>query len=546
MRNNEVEAAPSATRKESIIVDNSSLPVIKDKIINKEEKSTKKHIKTQIEDKTVKKENPQRLFGKFQFQFFMDILKPDCLFQKDEKKSYVYFNLEKLYNILNRMFNHLFKKYPNTLEEIKESIEAYIKDKKKHDKEFIENKNGVKDFFRTIKFWFIKEKYNREAKNEVIKLAYCMAQLKDLKENDPENFKKCIGFIDTEDYKITPYNFQVFDFIRNQFEYLKITGENISEINENIKVLNETFDDIRKQIKNEYEENDIPVLMSFLIKNIDDKLSKIEDLNIPEETDTYKNMTDLIKKLNKFIFKYMFIKKEINNFFFGITFELKIIKNLEKEKIVILNQGKNLNDFYSKLKTNFENLRDHLNIFDEDDDEKEPVTEKDKMEFIRNYMAKLKKLEDLNGNIEKKIYENYNKTFNNGIQTVGDVFSKMPDKKVKEKIKTEGEGEGKIEGEVEKVGNSKLNINIIKDVGNSAFQINENFIDLKLLKKTRKNLENRKNETIKLIKEYELITKIEKKMEEIKEKNVCGLSITRKINDEKNQLEDLYIVDIIY
>ena len=182
-----------------------------------------------------------------------------------------------------------------------------------------------------------------------------------------------------------------------------------------------------------YEENDIPVLMSFLIKNIDDKLSKIEDLNIPEETDTYKNMTDLIKKLNKFIFKYMFIKKEINNFFFGITFELKIIKNLEKEKIVILNQGKNLNDFYSKLKTNFENLRDHLNIFDEDDDEKEPVTEKDKMEFIRNYMAKLKKLEDLNGNIEKKIYENYNKTFNNGIQTVGDVFSKMPDKKVKEK-----------------------------------------------------------------------------------------------------------------
>jgi len=99
---------------------------------------------------------------------------------------------------------------------------------------------------------------------------------------------------------------------------------------------------------------------------------------------------------------------------------------------------------------------------------------------------------------------------------------------------------------VEKVGNSKLNINIIKDVGNSAFQINENFIDLKLLKKTRKNLENRKNETIKLIKEYELITKIEKKMEEIKEKNVCGLSITRKINDEKNQLEDLYIVDIIY
>lgn len=257
-------------------------------------------------------------------------------------------------------------------------------------------------------------------------------------------------------------------------------------------------------------------------------------------------MTDLIKKLNKFIFKYMFIKKEINNFFFGITFELKIIKNLEKEKIVILNQGKNLNDFYSKLKTNFENLRDHLNIFDEDDDEKEPVTEKDKMEFIRNYMAKLKKLEDLNGNIEKKIYENYNKTFNNGIQTVGDVFSKMPDKKVKEKIKTEGEGEGKIEGEVEKVGNSKLNINIIKDVGNSAFQINENFIDLKLLKKTRKNLENRKNETIKLIKEYELIKKIEKKMEEIKEKNVCGLSITRKINDEKNQLEDLYIVDIIY
>jgi len=261
-------------------------------------------------------------------------------------------------------------------------------------------------------------------------------------------------------------------------------------------------------------------------------------------------MTDLIKKLNQFIFEYMFIKKENNNFFFGITFELKIIKNLEKEKIVILNQGKNLNDFYSKLKTNFENLRDLLYIFDEDDDENEPITEKDKMKFIRKYMTKLKKLDDLKVDNKKKIKENYQKTFNNGIQTVGDVLSKKPDKKVKEKVKTEGEGEGEGKGqgkvEEEKVDNSKLNINIIKDIGNSAFQIHENYTELKLLEKTRENLENRKNKTIKLIKEYDLIRKIEKKMEEIKEKNVCGLSITRRINDEKNLLEDLYIVDIIY
>ena len=552
MRNNEVEAAPSVAKKESIIVDKASLPVIKDNTINKEEKNSKKHTKEIDEDKSVKKENPQRLFGKFQFQFFMDILKPDCLIEKDGVKSYVYFNLEKLYNILKRMFKDLFEKYPKTLEEIKESIEAYIKDKEKHDKPFIEEKNGVKDFFRTIKFWFIKEKYNRKAKNEVIKLAYCLVKLKDLKENDPENFKKRFGFIDTEDYKITFDNFQDLGFIINQFENLKITGENISKINENIKALNETFDNIRQQIENEYKGNHVTVLMSFLIKNIDDKLSKIEDFNIPEESETYKNMTDLIKKLNQHIFEYMFIKKENNNFFFGITFELKIIKNLEKEKIVILNQGKNLNDFYSKLKTNFENLRDHLYIFDEDDDEKEPVTEKDKMKFIRKYMTKLKKLDDLKVDNKKKIKENYQKTFNNGIQTVGDVLSKKPDKKVKEKVKTEGEGEGEGEGkgqgkeDEEKVDNSKLNINIIKDIGNSAFQIHENYIELKLLEKTRENIENRKNKTIKLIKEYDLIRKIEKKMEEIKEKNVCGLSITRRINDEKNLLEDLYIVDIIY
>ena len=181
MRNNEVEAAPSVAKKESIIVDKASLPVIKDNTINKEEKNSKKHTKEIDEDKSVKKENPQRLFGKFQFQFFMDILKPDCLIEKDGVKSYVYFNLEKLYNILKRMFKDLFEKYPKTLEEIKESIEAYIKDKEKHDKPFIEEKNGVKDFFRTIKFWFIKEKYNRKAKNEVIKLAYCFGPTKGFK-----------------------------------------------------------------------------------------------------------------------------------------------------------------------------------------------------------------------------------------------------------------------------------------------------------------------------------------------------------------------------
>lgn len=59
------------------------MPVIKDNTINKEEKNSKKHTKEIDEDKSVKKENPQRLFGKFQFQFFMDILKPDCLIEKD-------------------------------------------------------------------------------------------------------------------------------------------------------------------------------------------------------------------------------------------------------------------------------------------------------------------------------------------------------------------------------------------------------------------------------------------------------------------------------
>lgn len=244
---------------------------------------------------TVQKENPQSLFGNFQFQFFIDVLKPDCLFEKDEKQSYVFFNLEKFYNLLYKMYEGLLNKYPNTLEHIKESIIAYIKDKNKHDKEFIEDKSIVKAFFRRIKFIFLKEIYNKNAKNEIIKLAYCLAQLNDLREDDPEKFKKSIAFVDTQDYKITPYNYEILDNIKQQFSSLKITGENINEIDNNIELLKETFNEIRKQIENDFLEDDKPILMSFLIKNVDDKLSKFEDLNIPEDTETYKKMTDLLK-----------------------------------------------------------------------------------------------------------------------------------------------------------------------------------------------------------------------------------------------------------
>lgn len=69
------------------------------------------------------------------------------------------------------------------------------------------------------------------------------------------------------------------------------------------------------------------------------------------------------------------------------------------------------------------------------------------------------------------------------------------------------------------------------------------------MEKAQKMINYQKGETIKLIKEFELIDKIQEEIKRKKEfdiNSINGIQITKQINDLENQLTDLYSVEIIY
>ena len=70
---------------------------------------------------------PENLIGKFEFNFYGDTLKPDCVFWRDGRKYYVYFNLNYLRNKLDEKWVKIFKQYPKNLKYLIKPLEEYRK-----------------------------------------------------------------------------------------------------------------------------------------------------------------------------------------------------------------------------------------------------------------------------------------------------------------------------------------------------------------------------------------------------------------------------------
>ena len=470
------------------------------------------------------------LFGDFEFDFFDDILKPDCTYIISNRIYLVFFDLKALYNTLEEKIKKLFDDYPKNLENLKEPLENYMTIYQKE--EYKDETSSFGHFIERIKFIFCKENYNRKVQERAIKMAFLFCQLKSKKlnfTNESEDTKINIGFIDSINYKIEIIDFEDLQKIHDEVSCLKIRIKNIEEINKSLQLIEDKIQKIIEEIENKYNE-ETPIRQSicklYLLKEIDSKLKKIEASNDARCTPkTFNKMRYIRSDINKFIKDNILPEKK--KLFFDLDLEFKIIKNTNEEKKVLLD-GIYINNFFDEIKKNFNDLEQNLFKFDKDELQgcKDSIENKKKIiEFLRGKMEKLEKWESLEKNIDIEINEI---NFNNFEQVI----------------------EGGKDATLGVLNFKQIQINNgldnVKNVGQKYYKVKSNNIVKAYKEKTKDIIKHNKKETIKLIKEYELIDSFEKQRKLIKdESKINGYVVSKKICNPKHPILDVYSIDII-
>ena len=187
--------------------------------------------------------------------------------------------------------------------------------------------------------------------------------------------------------------------------------------------------------------------------------------------------------------------------------------------------GININTFYTKLEKDFKVSRDHLLNFEKDENEK--ITEEDKNNFFKIYMSKVENLENLDNQIKKELNAKNKKMVQDGFGVVENGAKGIMDLK---KMNVDG------------------TFNAGKNIIDSTFQVIDTNIEKKLLKKTKYMISYRKDETIRLIKEFDLLEKMRDIIEDEKFEinSINGILISKDIDNLSNPLTDKYSVDKIY
>ena len=498
-------------------------------------KDDKKEESPKIENAEIKTEENvngyfKNLFKEFEFNFFDDILKPDCTYISKDRIKFVFFDLKALNNILEEKLQELFEKYPKNLDNLKNPLENYMRIFQKE--EYKEEASTFGYFIERIKIIFSKESYNRKVQERAIKIAFLLSQLKSKKidiDNKSPDAKIIIGIIDSFNYKIKPYDYEDLQKINDEIGNLDIRIKNLEEINKSLQLIENKMQIIIDKIENKYngkDEINQPIFKLYLMKEIDSKLSKIEASNdVIYKSKTYEKMRSIRSEINKCIKDN--ILQEQKKLFFDLDLEFKIIKNTNKEKKILLD-GVNINKFFDEIKKNFVDLEKDLFKFNKDELKDGKVTEDNKkkiFEFLREKMEKLEKWEELEKNLDVEInnidLNNFEQVFDGGIDATNAVLNFK-----------------------------KININDgldkTKNIGKKYYKIKENKIVKAFKEKTKAIIKHNKNETIKLIKEYELIDNFEKKKNLIKDgTKINGYIVSKIINDPKNPILDFYSVDII-
>ena len=485
------------------------------------------------QENSIFKKYPHRLYGDLEFDIYDDKLEPDCIYLFDGRKYFVYFNLNELRNKLEVKIKELFDKNPKNFANLRKPLEDYMKTYQ--NEEYIDNYWISGTIFEKIKFIIGSEYYSKNKQIRAIKFAYIYSQvnsyLKELENNKKEkgiNVQKCFGMIDSFNYKFEPQEYGNLQKITDEICKFNNKLNNLDEIKESLQTLEELMKKGIKDIQDQYKEKEKEeVLILYFMKKIDEQLSKIENCNIPENTEIYKKRRELRSQINRYFLQNIPKEKKgkNDNFFFGLDLEFKIIKDTKVEKKVILD-GININNFFNTINKNFEDLRDHLFKFDKDKMKNGVITTEDRMNFICKYMSKVEKLEELKKNIKIEINKRKKINFNHAVDMADNGINGI--KNIQEK-------------------DAKGFVGTARAIGNSHYQIIENNIEKELLQKTNTIIDYNREEIIKLIGEYELIEKIKNEKKKIQDGSfINGYCISRKIKSEDNQLLDFYSVDVIY
>ena len=528
----ENEDAPPTTNPEQNVPQKNEIIEKPDKITDKskKEKETKtEEAKEEEEEEKGEKYYPISLFGQFEFDLYDDSLKPVCTFILNDRINYVYFNLKSLYNLLEEKIAYLFKTYPKNLENLKEPLEKYMKEYQKE--EYKEQTSTIGYLMERVKFFFGEEYYNRKVQERMIKMAFLFCQLKSetIRINDL-NKKITIGIIDSYDYKIRIYNYEDFQKINDEICNIEVKINNLNEIDNSLQVIEEKMQILIDEVKNRYkgaDEVNQTIFILYLLKKIDEKLSKVEDSNDALGSyKTYKKMRNIRSQMNKYIKGN--IKKEQKKLFFDLDLWFKIIKNTKDEKKILLD-GVNIDNFLSAINDNFENLQVQLFKFDKDDlgGAKDTAYNKLKIiEFLKEKMEKLQKLEGIELEIDKDINNLNLKSYEQvceGGKNASKAFFSFRDK------------------------NFDAAIEQAKSAGKTYYQVKENNIVKAYKEKTKSIIKSHKEDILKLIKEYELIYNFEKQRKKVKdESKINGYLVSKQIKDINNPILDFYTVDIIY
>ena len=457
-------------------------------------------------------------FREFEFDFYGDTLKPDYVLWKNKRKYYCFFDLESLKNVLEEKWKKIFEKHPITLEYLKQPLKDY---KKKYQKNIYEEQTGFFETLSTkIKCLIQGETYDEEVRKRAKALAFLLSQVE---YKQKQNYIE-IAMIDSLTLNINFYPFIVFDTINNEIKQINVKTETEENIKESLDIITKTFKALYNNIDNDYgdSDNNKVILKTYLANKIIEKFELIEKDLPAENSENYEKIKALRIKVNNIIQQNIKQENDKSFFFDDDTFYFKIIKNTKKLKLVLLDSVF-IKQFYDYLVKIFLDLRDQLLQFDENDSEIKPEK---KIDFIRRLIKEVNNFDQLNAKIKKDIIAANSNIAKEGIDMSKSGFEIISNLK---------------QGKISDISQHGKNI-----VGNYE-QIANLAIEKELLNKTANIIYYRKDETIKLIKEFDLKEKLKLLVEDerFNSKAFNGVIISRKINDPKDQLTEEYSVQTI-
>ena len=419
---------------------------------------------------------------------------------------------------MEEKWKKIFEKHPITLEYLKQPLKDY---KKKYQKNIYEEQTGFFETLSTkIKCLIQGETYDEEVRKRAKALAFLLSQVE---YKQKQNYIE-IAMIDSLTLNINFYPFIVFDTINNEIKQINVKTETEENIKESLDIITKTFKALYNNIDNDYgdSDNNKVILKTYLANKIIEKFEIIEKDLPAENSENYEKIKALRIKVNNIIQQNIKQENDKSFFFDDDTFYFKIIKNTKKLKLVLLDSVF-IKQFYDYLVKIFLDLRDQLLQFDENDSEIKPEK---KIDFIRRLIKEVNNFDQLNAKIKKNIIAANSNIAKEGIDMSKSGFEIISNLK---------------QGKISDISQHGKNI-----VGNYE-QIANLAIEKELLNKTANIIYYRKDETIKLIKEFDLKEKLKLLVEDerFNSKAFNGVIISRKINDPKDQLTEEYSVQTI-